>query len=152
MRKHLLLLSFIAVSFSLIPGCGKDDDPVPPPAKTKTELISTGTWKFEKAMAGTIDISAQPALACYIDNTMTFSSNLTGTISEGTTVCTSPAPSTFVWAFQTNETILHLDFILFTGGSPDFTIVSLTETNLVLSQTMTIAPYPATTITVTFKH
>lgn len=151
MRKQLLLLFFITTGFFLITGCEKDKDPAP--QKTKTELITSGSWKFEKATASGIgDISAHPSLACYIDNTMTFSSNLTGTISEGANVCTSPAPATFTWAFQSNETILHLNFTLFAGGSPDFTIVSLTETNLVLSQTMTIAPYPATTIEVTFKH
>lgn len=151
MRKQTITLSFFALVFFLITSCGKDKDFTP--TKTKTELICSGTWKFDKATAsGVGDISSQPALACYVDNTMTFSSNLTGTISEGANVCTTPAPANFTWSFLSSETILRLSFTLFTGGSPDFTIVSLSETSMVLSQTMTIAPYPATTIEVTFKH
>jgi hypothetical protein len=151
MRKQLLLLpASILVLLVLFSGCKKDD---PIPSKTKTELITTGTWKFEKAEAGGIgDISSYPQLACYIDNVITFQTNNTGTISEGAVVCSNPAPANFAWSFQSNESLLHLDFTLFAGGSPDFTIVSLTETNLVLSQMMTFAPFPATLVTVTFKH
>lgn len=152
MRKQLLQLSFIALALIFISGCGKDKDD-PAPAKTKTELITTGSWKFQSAsssLAG--DISSYPQLACYTDNTMTFATNLSGTIAEGANVCTSPAPATFTWSFQTSETILHLSFTLFAGGSPDFTIVSINETNLVLSQSVTFPGFPAQVITVTFKH
>jgi hypothetical protein len=145
------LLSLTLVLF-VLSSCDKEEDNTPAP-KTKTELITQGSWKFQSAnssLAG--DISSQPVIACYIDNVMTFSSNLSGTISEGAVSCTVPAPPTFTWAFQTNETILHLNFTLFSGGSPDFTIVSLTETNLVLSQVVTFPTFPAQTITVTFKH
>jgi len=152
MRKQLLQLSFIAFALIFIAGCGKDKDD-PAPAKTKTELITQGSWKFQSASSSLVgDISNQSVIACYTDNVMTFATNLSGTISEGTVICTSPAPSTFTWAFQTSETILHLSFTLFAGGSPDFTIVSLNETNLVLSQSVTFPGYPAQTITVTFKH
>ncbi|HET6995143.1 MAG TPA: lipocalin family protein [Chitinophagaceae bacterium] len=146
------LLSVIAVAFLLMTGCGKDDPP-PAPAKTKTELISQGSWKFQSANSSLLgDISNNPLLACYVDNVMTFSTNGTGGISEGTVSCSTALPSSFTWAFQTNETLLHLNFTLFPGGSPDFTINSLTESNLVLSQQVTQAPYPTQTITVTFKH
>lgn len=152
MRKQLLYLSFIALALVFITGCGKDDDD-PTPAKTKTELITQGSWKFQSASSDLLgDISTLPQIACYTDNVMTFATDLSGTITEGTVVCTSPAPATFTWAFQTNETILHLSFTLFPGGSPDFTIVSLNATNLVLSQSVTFPGYPTQTITVTFKH
>ena len=146
------LLSFIAIAFLLLAGCGKDDAP-PAPAKTKTELISQGSWKFQSANSSLLgDISGNPLLACYVDNVMTFAANGNGSISEGTVSCSTALPSSFTWAFQSSETMLHLNFTLFNGGSPDFTINSLTETNLVLSQQVTQAPYPTQTITVTFKH
>jgi hypothetical protein len=47
---------------------------------------------------------------------------------------------------------LRSSVILFPGGSTDFNIVSLTSTNLVLSQQMEVSPYPATTVTLTLKH
>lgn len=152
MRKQLLHLSFIAFALIFVAGCGKDKDD-PAPVKTKTELITQSAWKFQSASSSLVgDISGQAVIACYTDNVMTFATNLSGTIAEGAVVCTNPAPATFTWAFQSSETILHLSFTLFTGGSPDFTIVSLNATNLVLSQLVTFPGFPAQTITVTFKH
>jgi hypothetical protein len=153
MQKKIILLSCIFAFFLLInSSCSKNDDSTPT-AKTKTELITLSSWKFDKATAsGAGDISTNPSLACYIDNILAFSSNLSGTINEGANVCTTPAPASFTWSFQNSETLLRLSFTLFPGGSPDFTIISLNETSLVLSQQMTIAPYPTTTIEVTFKH
>lgn len=151
MRKLLLntvLLSSLV--FLTLTGCKKEENNTP--AKTNTEKISQSPWVFEKAMAGGVDISTQPQLACYTDNTLTFAANGTGTTTEGTNVCSSPTPANFTWTFQSNESVLHLSFSLFAGGSPDFTIVSLTETNLVLSQMVTFAPFPPTLVTVTFKH
>jgi hypothetical protein len=146
--KSILAIFLLPIFF--FSACSKSSEN--PPPKTKTELLTQGSWKFDHAMAGTTDISSAPPLACYTDNTMTFSTNLTGTITEGANVCATPAPSTFTWSFQNNETTLRFSFTLIQGGSQDFTIVSLTETNLVLSQQMTIAPLPPTTVEVTFKH
>jgi hypothetical protein len=147
------LKSILIISFSstfLFSACSKSDDN--PSPKTKTELLTQGSWKFDHATAGGTDISNMSQLTCYKDNVMTFSTNFTGTITEGANVCTSPAPANFTWSFQNNETTLRFSFTLFQGGSSDFTIVSLTEANLVLSQQMTIAPLPPTTVEVTFKH
>jgi len=41
---------------------------------------------------------------------------------------------------------------LVSGGSGVFTIVLLNDVNLVVSQNMTIAPYPPTTVELTFIH
>ena len=153
MQKRLILFASIFAFLLLINiSCSKNDDSTPK-AKTKTELITLSPWKFNKATAsGAGDISTNPLLTCYTDNILAFSSNLSGTINEGSVVCTTPAPASFTWSFQNTETLLRLSFTLFPGGSPDFTIVSLNETSLVLSQQMTLAPYPTTTIEVTFKH
>jgi hypothetical protein len=155
MQKKLILLSGIFAFFLLInSSCSKNDDSTPT-AKTKTELITLSPWKFDKATASVAgDISTNPFLACYTDNILAFSSNLSGTINEGANVCTTPAPASFTWSFQNSETLLRFSFTLFPGGSPDFTIVSLTETNIVLSQQMTIPGPPSitTTVEITFKH
>jgi len=144
------ILAIILLPVFFFSACSKSSDN--PPPKTKTELLTQGSWKFDHATAGGTDISNTPQLACYKDNTMTFSSSFTGTITEGANICAQPAPATFTWSFQNNETTLRFSFSLILGGSQDFTIVSLTETNLVLSQQMTIAPLPPTTVEVTFKH
>lgn len=148
-NKITLFLAFLSTIVIVIPACEKEGDP--PAAKTKTELMTQSSWKFEKATALGSDISAHPSLACYIDNTIKFEANLSGTGTEGASACSTPIPSTFTWSFQNSESILRLSFILFSGGSSDFTIVSLTETNLVVSQTITVGTTP-TPVEVTFKH
>ena len=128
--------------------CSKDETP---PA-TKTEMISSSSWKFEKATASGFDISAQVD-ACIKDNIITFSANGSGTIAEGPDVCSPPALPAFTWSFLINETVLHLSTPLISSGSGDFNIVTLNQTNLVISQDMIIPPSPtAVTVVVTFKH
>ena len=150
MLKQLQLTSSIIVlAFLFITGCKKDSNPAP--AKTKTQLISQSPWKFDHATASGIDISSS-VQACFKDNIATFTSAGSMTLDEGTTVCSPSYAGTYTWTFQSSETILHLSAPIFTGGSNDFTLVSVNETNLVVSQVMTVAPNPPTTVEVTFKH
>jgi len=74
------------------------------------------------------------------------------TLDEGTTICSPSYAGSYTWSFQTSESVLHLSAAIFTGGSSDFGLVSLDGTNLVVEQMMTVAPYPPTTVQVTFKH
>ena len=147
MNKLILatVLCFTALFFT---NCDKSDDPPAPAPKTKTELISQGTWKFSTAYAGTTDVSNAPQLTCFKDNIITFSASLTGNINEGTSICSPTTAGTFNWNFASSESMLHISTVLITGGSNDFTLVSLTETQLVLSQNY--PPYG--TVTVTFTH
>ncbi|HLG38165.1 MAG TPA: lipocalin family protein [Chitinophagaceae bacterium] len=149
MKRQLLFSSLIIVTLFIITGCGKDD---PAPAKTKTELITQGSWKFDNATASGIGDISGAINACLKDNIAVFTSTGSLTIDESANVCSPTYAGNYTWEFQSNETILHLNAPIFTGGSTDFTIVSITETNLVLSQVMTVAPYPPTTVEVTFKH
>lgn len=121
--------------------------------KTNTELITQSSWKFDHATSSGVDISSQIP-ACYKDNIVAFVSNGTGTVDESTNVCSPSNAGSFTWSFQSNETMLHLSTTLFSGGSGDFTLVSLTETNLVVSQTVILPPPPGTQVTavITFKH
>ena len=128
--------------------CSKDDGT---PA-TKTEMITSSSWKFDKATAGGFDISSQVD-ACIKDNIVTFSANGTGTIVEGPIVCAPPTASAFTWSFQTNETVLSLSTPLIAGGSGTFQIVTLNQVNLAISQDMIIPPSPnAITVVITLKH
>ena len=149
MRKQLFLTTcLITLTFVFITACQKDEAP---PAKTKTELITQSSWKFDHATAGGIDISGS-INACFKDNIAAFVSAGTMTLDESANICSPSYAGSYTWTFQTSETILHLSAPIFPGGSGDFTIVSITETNLVLSQVMTVGGGPPTTVEVTFKH
>ncbi len=131
------LILFAVLSFTIlsISSCDKNDNPPP----SNTDYLTKSSWKFSSAKAAGIDVSAQIP-ACFKDNTITFVANGTGTISEGANVCTPAAPSTFTWTFQNNGSQINLSTPLLTGGSGLFTIVSLNDASLVVSQSVTIPP------------
>ena len=143
------LVLFAALCFStvLFNSCDKTDEAPPTP----TDHITRSSWKFSSAKAGGFDVTAQVP-ACFKDNTMTFAINGTGTISEGANVCTPPSPTSFTWTFQNNGSQINLSTPIVSGGSGTFTIVKLDEVTFVVSQTMTIAPAPPTTVELTFIH
>lgn len=152
MKKNLaaLFACFTAVSF-LFTSCSSKGDDVDPPPKTRTELITTGTWRFGSATWGTTD--AGPLLAaCQKDNTMVFVLG-SGTMDEGPTKCNAGDPQTvpFTWSFLSNETTLNISNPLFTGGSTTWTLVTLTEVELTVSQPLTVGGTTKTLI-VTFIH
>ncbi len=147
-KQFLPTLLSVSIVFLFITACNKNETT---PAPTKTQMITQSSWKFEKAKASGIDISAQ-VNACFKDNIATFNSSGSMTLDESTTVCSPSYAGSYTWSFQSGETILHLSAAIFTGGSNDFTLVSLNTTNLVVSQVMTVAPNPPTTVEVTFKH
>ena len=146
MNKLILatILCFTALFFT---DCNKNDNPTP----SSTDYITKSSWKFSSAKAGGADVTAQVP-ACFKDNTMLFLINGTGTINENSTICSPASPSNFTWVFQNNGTEINLSTRIVTGGSTVFTIVLLNDVNLVVSQTMTIAPYPATNVELTFIH
>ena len=144
--KKILSLCLLCTLF-FITSCDKDGTTV----ATKTELITSSSWKFDKATASGFDISGQID-ACLKDNIITFQANGNGTIAEGAISCSPPAPPTFTWTFNSAETELNVSTPLFPGGTGTFVIVTLNQTNLVLSQTMNIPPVGNTTVVITFKH
>ena len=151
MKKQLLtVFSIIAIAFLSITGCKKEKAAPAPPAPTKTDLLTQSSWKFDHATASGIDISSQ-INACFKDNIATFTANGNMTLDEGVTTCSPSYAGSYTWTFQSAESILHLSAAIFTGGSSDFTIVSLNSTNMVLSQQMTVGSL-TTTVEVTFKH
>ena len=145
------IITLAILSFSIFfSACKKDSNKDKP--KTNTDLITQATWKFSSASAtGFGDISSQVP-DCDKDNIYTFVSDGSGNVNESSNVCSPSSAGAFTWNFTNNETGLHVSTALFPTGSSDLTIVSLTETNLVVSQTMTIAPLPPTTVEITFVH
>ena len=146
------LFSFIVLAFIVfVTGCGKDN--TPPVVKTKTQLLTQSTWKYKSATANGADASAF-IQACQKDNIYTFVSTGTGSADEGPTKCNAMDPQTtaFTWSFQSNETLLFISTPLFTGGSTTFNLVSISETELVVSQSININPAFTPLIVVTFMH
>jgi uncharacterized lipoprotein YajG len=139
----ILLLCFF------LPACQKSSSTS---SKTRTELLTQSSWKFDNAKVAGADVSAflQP---CQKDNIIVFTSAGTGTLDEGATKCNSgdPQTSSFTWNFASNETVLHVSTVLFAGGSSDFSIVTLSDTQLVLSQNITVSGITQNAV-VTFKH
>lgn len=147
-RNFAIVICLSATIF--LASCSKEDDNTPPP-KTKTELITSSSWKFESANASGIgDVSNAPQLACFKDNILTFTSASAGNINEGVNICSPSTAGAFTWNFTTNETVLVLSGTIIPGGSGTFNIVSLNETNLVVSQTVNFPP--SVLMTITFKH
>ncbi len=152
MKKQFAFLIpvFILVLF-VASSCGKEDDPIV--VKTKTQLLSQGTWKFKSATFAGSDVSSS-IQSCQRDNILAFVSTGTGSADEGLTKCNMSDPQTnpFAWNFQSGETILFISTTLFTGGSSTFDLITLTETELVVSQGITVGPGPTRLIVVTFIH
>jgi hypothetical protein len=140
-----LILMLVCFSFF---ACKKSSTSV----KTNTELITQSSWQFDNAKVGGSDVSSL-LQGCQKDNTLVFTSAGTGTLDEGATKCNSNDPQTdpFNWNFASNETMLHVSAVLFTGGSSDFNIVTLNDTQLVLSQNVDIAGTSQNAV-VSFKH
>jgi hypothetical protein len=154
MKKQLFPIHvLIAFVFFIIAGCNKGSDlDITPAPLTKTEMLSTGTWKFTVAYSGGVDVTAFLP-ACQKDNILTFVTDGTGNVNEGLTKCNSGDPQTnpITWTFNTGETTVTISSTLFTGGSNLNTIVALTDVSLALSQTITISGTPQTVI-LNFVH
>jgi len=147
---HFIIPAFLSF-FVLAVSC-KKSSPDTPAEKTKTELITQSTWKFDNAKVGGSDVSALLD-ACDKDNTVTFSSNGSGIVDEGASQCDPSDPATvdFTWIFENNETTLFASAPLFPGGNGNFTIISLSSTQLVLSQNIDISGSTQNAI-ITLKH
>jgi hypothetical protein len=153
MKKQLqLLVVLISANFFIFSSCNKSTDP-PPAPKTKTQLLAQGTWKFKSATASGTDISSS-LQTCQKDNVLTFTTAGTGTVDEGLTKCNvaDPQTSPLTWNFASNETILHVSTTLFSGTGNDFTLISLTETELVVSIGYAPPVGPILLIVITFQH
>lgn len=136
--KKTFLFPFLAILILFLSSCTKNDDG--DTSKPKSELIVSSPWKFSKATVLGIDASSYFD-ACQKDNIATLKADGTGTLDEGPTKCDSGSPQSvsFTWALTNNETTLQVSTVLFSGGSNDFIVESISSTTLVLSQVLTIS-------------
>ena len=90
-KKFYYFLVLIAANFFIYSSCHKSDYTAPP-AKTKTELLTQSSWRFNSATANGTDISNQapPFDACRKDNIITFTASGGGNVNEGPTSCSPP--------------------------------------------------------------
>jgi hypothetical protein len=144
--------------------CNKDDDN--DKAKTNTDKITLAAWKYDKASldvnkdgTGDFPVPDSEIEACERDNIITFKADNTGTVDEGSTKCDPSDPQSvgFAWAFKTNETIINFPTAILAGVDGDVTIVSLTETSLVLKREVDgvpvlLSPTGKANIILTLKH
>ncbi|MGQ0737545.1 MAG: lipocalin family protein [Bacteroidota bacterium] len=150
MKKYL---SFLAAALPailfLFSSCDKDDNT----PKTKRELLTQASWKFKSATINGSDASGLIA-TCEKDNILFFAAAGTGNINEGATKCNATDPDSvpFTWSFSQNETVINLSSAFITGGETNVTLVSLTETELVVSFFYTPPVGPSREMIVTFQH
>lgn len=136
-KKSSYLFAILFISVLAFTNCSKKGNTTP--AKTKTELITTSTWKFSSATVGGVNVSGELE-DCQKDNIYTFVATGAGIADEGLTKCDAGDAQTgnFTWNFQSGETLLVLSTTLFTGGSNTFTIVTLSSSQLTISQEVNV--------------
>jgi hypothetical protein len=135
---------FTATVFTFLMSCEKDDNT--PAPKTEAQLIGSGmAWKFSKATSGGVDVSSLVEV-CMKDNLITMndaSPTKTGNVNEGATKCNASDPQQvdFTWTYDGSTKLMTISSTggvrILPGGSNVFTLVSVTETQMVLSQNIT---------------
>ena len=132
MRTIFRSLAVALMSSVLFYGCSKDDDSNNTTPQSKTQLLTAHSWKLTGSKLNGVD-DFSTIDACDLDDIATFLSNGTGNLDEGATKCdpADPQTSPITWSFQSNETILSIDY----GGGlvVDATIVALTTDQLKLT-------------------
>jgi len=136
---QLFALPLMIISIATFLSCEKDKEN--PAVKTKTELITTGTWKLTAYTSnpaydwyGTGDYATDILAAlnpCEADGFDTYKTNGTVEINEGALKCDAGDPQTFTanWQFTNNESKIMYD------GFDEYELVDLTETTMRLQQT-----------------
>jgi hypothetical protein len=159
--QSLLMLLIGGMCFT---ACDKNDDK--DKEKTNTDKITLAAWKFDKASldvnkdgTGDFPVPDSEIEACERDNLITFKADNTGTVDEGPTKCATSDPQSvpFVWTFKTNETVINFPTAILAGVDGDVTIVSLTETSMVLKREVDgvpvlLSPTGKANIILTLKH
>ena len=137
MKKLLLALFAFTVLFSACKDDSGDDGGTT--AKTKTDLITEGSWKISAATSDPpivilgVEFSDFMAMMdeCDKDDLTTYMADGSGTFDEGATKCDPADPQTenFTWKFINNEAGIVQD-------GDTFEVTSITETEMKLQATM----------------
>lgn len=159
MKSPLLLVSGLALT--LMFSCNKKVDN-PEPAKTKTQLLTAQTWKIQTVEARTyvgadpgsapyINITSQVP-ACNLDNLTIFLAAGTYELNEGASKCATANPqivSAGTWAFANSETRIN---VVTGSGTQAFEVVSMSETQMVLTTVLAGSGGSNTQTKTTFVH
>ncbi|MBO9199123.1 MULTISPECIES: hypothetical protein [Niastella] len=161
MKNYVFALLSIGI---ILYACNKDDDKKSDDTNAKMQLITTATWKYDTVgldtdKDGKID-QPIPAIvggvqACDKDNTITFKSDSTGVLSNGTIKCNSTDPATvaFRWWFKDNGATLYSPDPLFGSSfSGNFKVGELSNTRLRILKDTSFAPYGNFTLVLDLKH
>lgn len=126
---NLSIFTFLLFVFS---SCNKEK------VKSKTDLLTQKAWKIQKLETKEGNNPWEDDFptwdACSKDDRYVFRANNTYEFNEGLTKCDPSDPQiidTGTWSFTNNETKLLID-------GDEFTIVSLTDSNLILSSQETV--------------
>jgi len=133
-KTHLASLLILIVAAIAFISCKKDNSESK--QKTKTELLTTGSWKRTALISnpaydwygdGTFATDVLSVMKpCELDNLDTYRPNGIWELNEGPTKCDQGDPQTWTlsWAFADNETKLIFD------GYDEYILDELTETTL----------------------
>ena len=139
-RKIKLSALLIAVTVAIAPSCKKNNDKNDNTTKTKTELLTTGTWKFTAAAISpaydyygdghSVTDIFSIMKPCEKDDYEIYKTNGIWEYHEGPTTCYPLNPQEFSdsWHFAANETKLVV-------GTDEISILDLTATTLKLRYT-----------------
>jgi hypothetical protein len=148
--QRVTAISFLIMS-ALAFSCKKEEA-----AKTKTDLLTTGSWHVVAYTVdpaidwdgdGTDESNVYPVInACIKDDHTTFFAGGTGELDEGATKCSDSDPQSvsFAWSFDQNELGLTVQGV-------HYLLETLTETQLVIKEVQVIST-TTYTHTVTFSH
>lgn len=137
MRKTIQLAVLLFAMFGVITfqACKKDKKDS---TKTKTELITTGSWKLTAYTinpAADLDFDGDTETnvfiyldGCIKDDVTTFKTNGTAEGDEGATKCDAADPQTYslTWSFTSNETKINID-------GDEYNLIELTATTIKIS-------------------
>jgi hypothetical protein len=124
LTKGIILVAIAAFAFA---SCKESTDDETPASKTKTELITSGSWVTSDVLINGASIWVL-AEACSKDDFMTFKTNGTVITDEGATKCdpADPQTTTANWSFSSDEKKVTID-----GDAGD--LVTLNETDMVVT-------------------
>ena len=156
------VFALLSVGGFIIYGCDKDDDDKDV-TKERVQFITSSSWKYDtigidNTGDGKPDAPVPSQFApqkCDTDNTITFKSDSTGALDEGSTKCSSGDPQTtpFTWWFKDNGSVLYTpDQIFGAGVSGDFKVGEITTSRLRVIKEVSIPFGGSVTLVLDLKH
>lgn len=157
--KKPVIVALILAGFTFF-ACKKDDDDKVTPV-TAVDLLASGAWKidtvgFDADKNGTIDEAVPSGFLeeCDLDNTLTFNKDgATGVADEGATKCDPSDPQTINYGYQlkNGDSVIN-----FTGDLPDelkgdVNIITLSNTQFIMSKRIVVAPVFDENLIIAFK-